>query len=195
MCEFCLSHIHKIDIRQAATDEFSGGACTLFGQIYHLADNGSIVAFCIRCYATDGVFIPIDCQQLIYRILKFRYSVSNQIVDYAAVRIFVRITQIAHETSCPPMSCLVVVGYFQQQNGIFFEACEVDGIQLGEFCAIIPCVAVDAYFGKRSGILFYRICFTDDEGSDRDSFLIDGNDDGRMTHWSMLRALSAEIPM
>ena len=73
------------------------------------------------------------------------------------------------------MSCLVVVGYFQQQNGIFFEACEVDGIQLGEFCAIIPCVAVDAYFGKRSGILFYRICFTDDEGSDRDSFLIDGN--------------------
>ena len=49
MCEFCLSHIHKIDIRQAATDEFSGGACTLFGQIYHLADNGSIVAFCIRC--------------------------------------------------------------------------------------------------------------------------------------------------
>ena len=41
MCEFCLSHIHKIDIRQAATDEFSGGACTLFGQIYHLADNGS----------------------------------------------------------------------------------------------------------------------------------------------------------
>lgn len=35
MYEFCLSHIHKIDIRQAATDEFSGGACTLFGQIYH----------------------------------------------------------------------------------------------------------------------------------------------------------------
>ena len=33
MCEFCLSHIHKIDIRHAATDEFSGGACTLFGQI------------------------------------------------------------------------------------------------------------------------------------------------------------------
>ena len=73
------------------------------------------------------------------------------------------------------MSCLVVVGYFQQQSGIFFEACEVDGVQLGEFCAIVPCVAVDAYFGKRSGILFYRICFTDDEGSDRDSFLIDGN--------------------
>ena len=80
MCEFCLSHIHKIDIRQAATDEFSGGACTLFGQIYHLADNGSIVAFCIRCYATDGVFIPIDCQQLIYRILKFRYSVSTRLL-------------------------------------------------------------------------------------------------------------------
>ena len=126
----------------------SPAGLALFGQIYHLADNGSIVAFCIRCYATDGVFIPIDCQQLIYRILKFRYSVATRLL------IMLR-SEYSSGLLKSPMNilstngALVVVGYFQQQNGIFFEACEVDGNH-SEFCAIVPCVAVDAYFGKRS---------------------------------------------
>ena len=63
------------------------------------------------------------------------------------------------------MSCLVVVGYFQQQNGIFFEACEVDGIQLGEFCAIIPCVAVDAYFGNYGPVIRQMVNLTKEGAS------------------------------
>ena len=48
---------------------------------------------------------------------------------------------------------------------IIAPICTVSYTHLDVYKRQVPCVAGDAYFGKRSGILFYRICFTDDEGA------------------------------